>query len=81
MSNSLFAIVATPRPSVALAISAAAVKGVAIASVESKVRVIGHATVSLPSGAVEPTATTVNIAASAIVASAVRQVVKEVLVK
>ena len=77
MSNSLFAIVSTPRPSVALAISAAAVKGVAIASVESKVRVIGHATVSLPSGAVEPTATAVNIADSAIVASAVRQVIKE----
>ena len=62
MPNRLFALLSTPKPSVALAISAAAVRGVAIGSVKSTVQVIGHSAVSLPPGAVEPTAVALNIA-------------------
>ena len=75
MLNGLFSLVSTPKPSVALSISAAAVKAVAIGFVKSKLQVIGHSIVSLPPGAVEPAAAAENIADCAVVAAAVREVI------
>ena len=76
MPNRLFALLSTPKPSVALAISAATVKGVAIGSVKSTIQVIGHSAVSLPPGAVEPTAAALNIADGDTVSAAIREVIR-----
>ena len=76
MQNRLFALLSTPRPSVALAISATAVRGVAIGRGKAAVQVIGHSAVSLPPGAVRPTATAVNIADHTTVSAAVKEVMR-----
>tara|TARA_B100001123_G_scaffold446424_2_gene600878 strand:- start:35815 stop:36768 length:954 start_codon:yes stop_codon:yes gene_type:complete len=75
MSNGLFSLVSTPRPSLALGISAATVRGVAVGSVKSIPQVIGHSAVSLPQGAVEPGAAAVNITDGAVVSAAIREAI------
>jgi len=77
MSSGLFALVSTPRPSLALGISATAVRGVAVGSVKSRLQVIGHSAVSLPSGAVEPSAAAVNITDGTIVSAAIREAIEK----
>ena len=77
MSSGLFALVSTPRPSLALGISATTVRGVAVGSVRSRLQVIGHSAVSLPPGAVEPSAAAVNITDGTIVSAAIREAIKK----
>ena len=73
----LFGALSTPGPSVGVEIAADCVTGVALAWVKSTPKIIGHAGVRLPVGALEPAAAAANLVDREVVVDAVRQVLKK----
>jgi len=77
MLNRLLGVLSTPGPSVGLEIAADGVTGAAVTWVKSTPKLIGHARVALPDGALEPTAAAANMVDREVVTDAVRQVLAQ----
>ena len=73
----LLGALSTPGPSVGVEIAADGVTGAALTWVKSTPKLIGHARVRLPHGALEPTAASTNLIDRDVVVDAVRQVLKK----
>ena len=74
MLNRLRSALSTRDPSVGVEIAADCVTGAALTWVKSTPKLIGHARVRLPTGALEPTAAATNVIDRDVVVNAVRQV-------
>ena len=72
--NRLLGALSTPGPSVGVEIATDCVTGAALSWVKSTPKLIGHASVRLPHGALEPTAAAPNVIDRDVVVDAVRQV-------
>jgi len=77
MLSRLFGALSTRGPSVGVGIAADCVTGVALTWVKSTPKIIGHARVRLPIGALEPAAAATNLVDRDVVVDAVRQVLKK----
>ena len=73
----LLGSLSTPDPLVGVEIAADGVTGAALTWVKSTPKLIGHARVRLPHGALEPTAASTNLIDRDVVVDAVRQVLKK----
>ena len=77
MLAGLLGTLSTPGPLVGVEIAADGVTGAALTWVKSAPKLIGHARVRLPYGALEPAAASTNIIDRDVVVDAVRQVLKK----
>ena len=77
MLNRLLGALSTPGPSVGVEIAADGVTGAALTWVKSTPKLIGHARVGLPSGALVPTAAASNMVDRDVVVDAVRRVLTQ----
>ena len=73
----LLGALSTPGPLVGVEIAADGVTGAALTWVKSTPKLIGHARVRLPYGALQPTAASTNVIDRVVVVDAVRQVLKK----